>query len=37
VVEAASPISENDVAVKPLAIWLLLEGVKPLVVLRNTL
>ena len=36
-VEAESPVSENVVAFTPLAIRLALEGVKPEVVLRNTL
>ena len=35
-VEAFSPVSENVVPVRPLAIWLAADGVKPLVVERNT-
>jgi hypothetical protein len=32
-----NPVSEKDVVLTPLAIWLLLEGVNPDAVLRNTL
>jgi hypothetical protein len=36
VVDAVRPVFENEVPVNPLAIWLLLEGAKPDVVLLYT-